>query len=54
MITLTGRDPDGNAIFYLIKSQPQNGTLSGTPTNIVYKPNLSFGGNNGKSVSRNC
>ncbi len=43
-ITLTGRDPDGNAIFYLIKSQPQNGTLSGTPPNVIYTPNPNFYG----------
>ncbi|MGQ9609430.1 MAG: Ig-like domain-containing protein [bacterium] len=44
MITLTGRDPDGNAIFYLIKSQPQNGTLSGSPPNVIYTPNPNFNG----------
>ncbi len=46
-ITLTGKDttPDinGNLIFEL-KSQPSNGTLSGTPPNLVYTPNTDYVG----------
>jgi IgGFc binding protein/Big-like domain-containing protein len=37
-IALTGTDPDSDAIAFSITTQPQHGTLSGTPPNIVYTP----------------
>jgi hypothetical protein len=37
-ITLTGSDPDGDTITFSISVQPQHGTLSGTPPNVVYAP----------------
>jgi len=49
-ITLTGSDPDGNALTYAIAQQPSNGTVSdpvvnsdGTVT-VVYTPNTNFNG----------
>lgn len=43
-ITLTGSDPDGDAITYSIMSAPANGTLSGTAPNLTYTPNLNYNG----------
>src|SRR5207245_531640 len=37
-ITLTGSDPDGNLLLYIITQSPQHGTLQGVPPNIVYIP----------------
>ncbi len=37
-VTLTGNDPDGDTITFSISAQPQHGTLSGTPPNVVYTP----------------
>ena len=42
--TLTGSDPDGDPITYNIKSNPANGTLSGTPPNLTYTPNNNYAG----------
>jgi gliding motility-associated-like protein len=44
LITLTGSDPDGDPITYSIVSNPTKGTLSGTPPNITYTPNLNYNG----------
>lgn len=43
-ITLTGTDPDGDAITYIIMSQPQHGSLSGTGADQTYTPSENFGG----------
>lgn len=43
-ITLAGSDVDGDALTYTIVTQPVNGTLSGTPPNLVYRANASFTG----------
>jgi VCBS repeat-containing protein len=43
-ITLTGTDPDGDALDYIIVTQPTNGTLTGTGPNVVYTPNSNFTG----------
>jgi len=42
--TLTGRDPDGDSISFKITSQPTNGSLTGSPPNLTYKPNPEFFG----------
>ena len=44
-ITLSGTDSDGSITGFSITEQPANGTLSGTPPNLVYIPENDFGGN---------
>ena len=43
---LTGSDPDTNIIFFQLVniSGPTSGTLTGTPPNMTYTPNLGFAG----------
>jgi hypothetical protein len=41
-ITLTAEDPDGDALVYVIKSQPTDGTLTGTAPNLTYTPATDF------------
>ncbi|MBK7862705.1 MAG: tandem-95 repeat protein [Archangiaceae bacterium] len=43
-ITLNGTDVEGSALTYQIVAQPPFGTLSGTPPNLTYTPNLNFNG----------
>lgn len=43
-ITLTGSDPDGDALSYVIVSGPTNGTLTGTAPNLSYHPNTDYSG----------
>ena len=43
-ITLTGSDPDGNALTFAVVGMPANGTLSGTAPNLTYTPNLNYNG----------
>jgi len=44
-ITLSGRDPDGNPLTFMIRSQTSNGTLTGSPPELVYTPEGNFNGN---------
>lgn len=44
-ITLTGSDPDGDAIGFAIASGPSSGILSGTPPDVAYEPDTGFVGN---------
>jgi uncharacterized repeat protein (TIGR01451 family) len=37
-ITLTGADPEGDAITFAVKTNPAHGTLSGTAPNLTYSP----------------
>ncbi len=37
-ITLAATDVNGDALSYEIDAQPMNGTLSGTPPNVIYTP----------------
>lgn len=48
-ITLTGSDPDGQALTYLVAAQPSNGTLSGTAPNLTYTPNANY--NSGDEIT---
>lgn len=43
-IILTGSDSDGDSLTYVVVTQPANGTLSGTPPNLSYRPNADFVG----------
>ena len=44
-VELAGTDPDANPLSYRIVNSPANGTLSGTPPNVVYKPKTRWSGN---------
>ena len=43
-ITLSGSDPDGDALTYSIVSGPTNGTLSGSGANLIYTPTANYNG----------
>ncbi|MCH7521356.1 MAG: tandem-95 repeat protein, partial [Candidatus Marinimicrobia bacterium] len=43
-ITLTGSDPDGDALTFSIAAGPVQGTLSGTAPNLTYTPDENFNG----------
>ncbi len=43
-IALTGRDPEAEPISFRVTTNPQNGSLSGTPPNVVYTPSANFNG----------
>src|SRR5262249_49838491 len=46
-ILLTGSDFEGSPLTFAIVSSPTNGTLSGTPPNVVYSPQTNFVGADG-------
>jgi uncharacterized protein (TIGR03437 family) len=43
-ITLTGEDPEGFSLSYIIVARPVNGQLEGAPPNLTYTPNIDFVG----------
>ena len=43
-ITLTGSDFDGDALTFLVATQPANGSLSGAAPNMTYTPSSGFSG----------
>ena len=43
-IGLSGHDADGDALVYTLESQPTDGSLSGTPPDLIYTPDLNFVG----------
>ena len=43
-IILTATDVDNDPLTYSISSQPTNGTLSGTPPNVLYTPDANYNG----------
>src|SRR3989344_1257175 len=43
-ITLTGSDPEGSPLTYIVVSTTNNGTLTGTAPNLTYTPNANFTG----------
>ncbi len=42
-VTLSGTDPDGNALSYQLTSLPQSGTIAGTAPNLTYTPDSNVG-----------
>ncbi len=52
-IVLTGSDVDGDALTYVVTTQPQNGTLSGTAPNLTYTPNTNFNGSDSFTFTAN-
>src|SRR5207244_11903277 len=43
-IVLTGSDVDGDALTYVVATQPAHGTLTGTAPNVTYTPALNYNG----------
>jgi len=43
-VTLSGSDPDGDALSYSVVSGPAHGTLSGTAPNLTYTPAANYHG----------
>ncbi len=43
-VTLTGSDPEGSPLTFMVTNGPDHGTLSGTAPNLTYKPNTGFTG----------
>jgi len=43
-INLMGSDPEGQALSFVVLSQPTNGTLSGDAPNLTYTPDADFNG----------
>ncbi|HEY0194647.1 MAG TPA: Ig-like domain-containing protein, partial [Kofleriaceae bacterium] len=43
-ITLTGRDPDGDALYFAAVTQPGHGSLSGSGAALLYTPSPNFNG----------
>lgn len=50
-ITLSGTDRDGDTLNYSIVNMPQNGTLEGTPPDLIYTPNDEFLGSDSFSFT---
>ncbi|MCE9579264.1 MAG: tandem-95 repeat protein [Deltaproteobacteria bacterium] len=42
--TLTGHDPDGDALTFAVTSAPAHGQLTGTPPQLTYLPDANFAG----------
>jgi hypothetical protein len=43
-IMLTGDDVDGDSISFYVETNPQHGTLTGTPPDLIYTPNPIYNG----------
>lgn len=43
-VTLSGFDGDGDALSYRLLTSPANGTITGSPPNLIYKPALRWTG----------
>lgn len=43
-VTLHATDPDGDDLSFIVVSEPQHGTLSGTAPSFLYTPSTSFNG----------
>ena len=43
-ITLTGSDIEGSALNYIVVTQPQHGTLTGSGANLTYSPTANYNG----------
>jgi DNA-binding beta-propeller fold protein YncE len=52
-ITLIAKDPEKDKITFEIASKPSNGTLEGTPPELVYKPNKGFSGEDSFTFTAN-
>jgi hypothetical protein len=46
-VILAGTDVDADPLTFSVIKQPRNGTLTGTPPNLIYRPNAGFRGKDG-------
>jgi hypothetical protein len=49
--TLMATDSDGDSLAFQVVSQPANGTLSGTPPDVIYTPNSRYQGSDSFTFS---
>ena len=52
-INLTGSDPEGHALSFVVLGQPTNGSLSGAAPNVTYTPDADFNGSDSFSFKVN-
>ena len=52
-ITLSGSDADGDSLSYIVVSQPQHGSLSGTAPDLTYTPNADYSGSDSFTYKTN-
>jgi len=52
-ITLTGSDIDDDPLTYTLAADPAHGTLSGTPPNVTYTPDLNYNGTDSFTFTAN-
>ncbi len=52
-MTLTGSDVEGSTLTFMVVSDPDHGTLSGTAPNLIYTPDDDFNGTDGFSFTVN-
>ncbi len=52
-ITLTASDVDGDPLTYSIVSGPSNGSLSGTPPDVTYTPDVDYNGSDSFTFQAN-
>jgi hypothetical protein len=52
-ITLTATEPEGEPLTYAIVNSPGNGTISGSPPNVVYTPKTNFFGSDSFTFKAN-
>ena len=50
-VTLSGSDPEGDALSYRVITQPQHGTLSGDAPALTYTPNENYSGSDSFSFT---
>ncbi len=48
-LTLTGSDTNGDALTFTVVTLPLNGTVSGTPPNLTYRPATNYSGSDSLS-----
>lgn len=52
-VNLTASDPDGDPLTYTLINSPTNGTISGSPPNLLYTPNPDYLGQDALTFSAN-
>ncbi len=52
-ITLTGSDVEGDGITFSVVTPPSHGSLSGTPPNLIYRPDPNYFGPDGFTFKAN-
>ncbi|TQV87089.1 Ig-like domain-containing protein [Aliikangiella coralliicola] len=52
-VTLSGSDPNGDSLSFVVETQPANGVLTGTAPNLIYTPNGNFNGSDSFTFKTN-